>query len=141
VLSCVIGLVRYRDCARFTLCAIGTCAIGLVRYRELCQFFVCYRVGALSHRALTGPSRPYRAAEKRYGARIHSVERGRAGRGRGVSPRVLRAPSAVVGAACRRLRPSYDGLNNRLISRRGAPLPLSGGCFPGDSFRLLFGRE
>jgi len=38
------------------LCAIGTCAIGLVRYRELCQFFVCYRVGALSHRALTGPS-------------------------------------------------------------------------------------
>jgi len=57
VLSCAIGLVRYRDCARFTLCAIGTCAIGLVRYRELCQFFVCYRVGALSHRALTGPSR------------------------------------------------------------------------------------
>jgi len=28
---CAIGLVRYRDCARFTLCAIGTCAIGLVR--------------------------------------------------------------------------------------------------------------
>jgi len=48
--------VRYRDCARFTLCAIGTWAIGLVRYRELCQFFVCYRVGALSHRALTEPA-------------------------------------------------------------------------------------
>jgi len=48
--------VRYRDCARFTLCAIGTWAIGLVRYRELCQFFVCYRVGALSHRALTEPT-------------------------------------------------------------------------------------
>jgi len=38
------------------LCAIGTWAIGLVRYRELCQFFVCYRVGALSHRALTEPA-------------------------------------------------------------------------------------
>jgi len=48
--------VRYRDCARFTSCAIGTWAIGLVRYRELCQFFVCYRVGALSHRALTEPA-------------------------------------------------------------------------------------
>jgi len=48
--------VRHRDGARCTLWAIGTCAIGLVRYRELCQFFVCYRVGALSHRALTGPS-------------------------------------------------------------------------------------
>jgi len=54
---CAIGLVRYRDCARFTLCAIGTWAIGLVRYRELCQFFVCYWVGALSHRALTEPAR------------------------------------------------------------------------------------
>jgi len=57
VLSCAIGLVRYWDCARFTLCAIETWAIGLVRYRELCQFFVCYRVGALSHRALTEPAR------------------------------------------------------------------------------------
>jgi len=28
----------------------------LVRYRELCQFFVCYRVDALSHRALTEPA-------------------------------------------------------------------------------------
>jgi len=41
-------MIRYRDCARFTLWAIGACAAGSVRYRESCQFCVCDRVGARS---------------------------------------------------------------------------------------------
>jgi len=56
VCACTFSLVCYRDCARFTLCAIGMCAKGTWAIGNCVQFLVCYRVGALSHRALTDPA-------------------------------------------------------------------------------------
>jgi len=62
VCACTFSLVCYRDCARFTLCAIGMCAKGTWAIGNCVQFFVCYWVGALSHRALTDPAQNSRGA-------------------------------------------------------------------------------
>jgi len=85
----------------------------LVRYRELCQFFVCYRVSALSHRALTGPSRVQRGTDTDL---TGSANRGRLRTGAPVLRVVYTRTPVAHRDTGRRLQPTEPG-NNRALDQ------------------------